>query len=79
MDNEPLLKEIIRRLDILIALQIEILGGPDASSPTHKILRLSELGMSPSEIAAIIGKTNNYVTATLSRKKKQKKAKEGKK
>jgi hypothetical protein len=79
MDNDSLLKEVISRLDVLIALQIETLGGPEAARPTTKIQRLSGLGLSPSEVAAIVGKPTNYVTAILSRQKKVRKRKEGKK
>ena len=79
MDNDTLLKEVIRRLDVLIALQIETLDGPEAARPTTKIQRLSKLGLSPSEVAGIVGKPTNYVTATLSQQKKGRKAREEKK
>ena len=79
MDNDILLKQVIRRLDILIALQIESFGGPEAGRTTTKIERLSNLGLLPSEVAAIIAKPTNYVTATLSKKKKTSKVKESNK
>jgi len=69
MQEEGLLKEITRRLDILISLQLEALGGPDAARPAAKIRRLSKLGLSASEVASIMGKPTNYVTATLSQHK----------
>jgi len=76
MDNDALLKEVIRRLDILISLGIETAGGPEASRPATKIERLSELGLAPSEISAVVGKPLNYVTATLSQRRKRGKRKE---
>ena len=79
MEDGTLLKQIIRRLDILIALQIETMGGPEAARPATKIQRLSELGLSASEVASVIGKPINYITATLSRQKKLSRKKEAKK
>jgi hypothetical protein len=78
MDNDTLLKQIIRRLDVLIALQMEASGGPEAASRATKIRRLSELGLSPSEVASIVGKPINYITATLAMEKKRAKGKESK-
>ncbi len=78
MEDSTLLRQIIRRLGILIALQIEGLGGPEAARPATKIQRLSELGLSASEIASILGKPINYITATLSRQKKSSQKKEAK-
>lgn len=71
MDNDTLLKQVIRRLDVLIALQMEVLGGAEAARPANKIQRLSKLGLSPSEVAAIVRKPINYVTATLSQQKRR--------
>ena len=71
MEDSALLRQIIRRLDILIGLQIENLGGPEASRTATKIQRLSERGLSASEIASILGKPTNYITATLSIQKAQ--------
>ena len=76
MDQETLLTNVVRRLDILIALQLEAAGGPEGQRPSAKIRRLSEVGLSPSEVAAVLGKPLNYVTATLSRKARAKKGKE---
>ena len=78
MDNDILLKQVVRRLDVLIALQIEASGGPEAARPATKIQRLSELGLSSSDVASIVGKPINYITATLSMKKKRAKGKETK-
>lgn len=78
MQEDALLRKVIRRLDIMIALQIEALGGPEAARPAKKIQRLSELGVTASEIASVLGKPINYITATLSRQKKSSRRKEAK-
>jgi hypothetical protein len=79
MEHEKLLGQILRRLDILISLQLETSLGSDAVPISGKIQRLSALGLVASEIASIIGKPVNYVTAILSQKRKIKKKKEEKK
>ena len=59
---------ICRRLDALILIALE--SGPSgAGSTTRKIEKLVELGFSQPEIAQIIGKKLNYVTAVLSQKR----------
>ncbi len=40
---------------------------------SDKIERLSELGLAPAEIAEVLGKKTNYVTATISQNMKKKK------
>ena len=71
MDEDALLKQVVRRLDILIALQLEAIGGAEAARPAAKIQRLIDMGIASSEVAAILGKSLNYVTATVSRKRKR--------
>lgn len=76
-DDAELLQKLVRRLDILIMLQMD---GADGSQPTtkSKIERLLGLGLAPAEVASVIGKPVNYVTAvtasskTASKKKKRK-------
>lgn len=71
MSNEKLFGQILRRLDILIILQLETISGTESVSISSKVLKLSEFGLSASEIANIIGKPANYVTAILSKKRKK--------
>jgi hypothetical protein len=59
---------IERRLDVLIYLQLD----QTFPSMTQKVEKLSQAGLSAAEIGRIIGKPNNYVTATLSQGKKRK-------
>lgn len=68
MSETDLLQRILRRLEVLIALQLEPSGGDKPTRLAFKIRRLAELGVAPSEIASIVGKSTNYITATLSRK-----------
>lgn len=73
MDNETIFNQILRRLDILIILQLETLSRTESVPISSKILKLSEFGLSASEIANIIGKPINYVTAVISNKRKKRK------
>ena len=72
MQDNQLMAKIIRRLDVLIALELDKAGGPEGMCLADKISRLSELGLAPAEISDIAGKPINYITATLSRRKKSK-------
>jgi len=69
-NNDPL-DSVVRRLDIIIGLLLDRatdqVGGP---SMTSKIYRLSDLGLSASEIANITKKGNNYIGAILGSRKK---------
>lgn len=64
-DNEALRK----RLDTIILLLMEISAG-GTESTTRKIERLLDLGLSSTEVAQVIGKKLNYVTAVVSGKKR---------
>ena len=77
MEDTRLMTKIIRRLDVLIALELDRAGGPEGICLADKISRLSELGLAPTEISDIAGKPINYITATLSRRKKRNKSKGG--
>lgn len=76
MKEDQFQKEILRRLDVLISLQLD---GPAPESPpsiASKVRRLTDLGLAPAEVASIIRKPVNYVTAILSTdKSRSKKAK----
>ena len=68
MASEHDFASVCRRLDALILIALE--SGPSgAGSTTRKIEKLVELGFSQPEIAQIIGKKLNYVTAVLSQKR----------
>ncbi len=57
-----------QRLDVIIQLLLEMSPEP-AKTTTDKILRLQGFGLRDSEVAAIIGKKVNYVTAVNAQKK----------
>jgi len=65
-----------RRLDAIILLLLESSPG-GAETTSRKIDRLLGLGFSQPEVAAILGKKLNYVTASMSMKKKSKMAAKG--
>lgn len=65
MATDPDWDGIKRRLDIIILLLME--SGPNvANSTTRKIEKLLGFGMSATEVAQVIGKKPNYVTAVVS-------------
>jgi len=68
-DQEQLLQAIVQRLNILIAVALDSAAGDDKSMAT-RIQRLSELGLGPAEIGAIVGKKANYVSAVLGSRSK---------
>jgi hypothetical protein len=74
MDVEKYREAMLRRMDVLIALQLERPSETD-TSVASKVGALHELGLSPTEIAGIVRKPANYVTATLSNRARRKKGK----
>jgi hypothetical protein len=70
-EDTRLLEAILQRLNILVALQLDRSNDAGGTSITNRIRRLSELGISPGEIGAILGKKANYVSAVIGSKRKQ--------
>lgn len=66
-------EEVVKRLNILISLILEQPNAESVTSMTKKINRLVALGVSPSDVAKILNKQLNYVTAVLSQRKPKKK------
>ena len=66
-------EEIIKRLDVLVALFLEQSSVKSTLSMTDKIGKLADFGVAPADIARILGKPLNYVTALLSQRKSRKK------
>lgn len=76
MKEDRFQKEILRRLDVLISIQLDATPSEVRSSIASKVQRLVSFGLTPAEIATIIGKPVNYITAILATKKaRAKKAK----
>jgi hypothetical protein len=67
--------DLAQRLDILISLTLDSLADDGEMKIATKIHRLTDLEVSASLIAQIVGKSSNYVTATQS----QQRSKKGKK
>jgi hypothetical protein len=71
LETDPTVGEmIVRRLDVLIMLALDRVDGQEPAPISQKIHYLNGLGMRPVEIAGVVGKPTNYVTATLSKMKK---------
>ncbi len=66
-------EEIIKRLNILIAIILDHSSAKTNLSMAEKIGKLADLGVSPANIARILGKSLNYVTASLSQRRSKKK------
>ena len=71
MDENKVQTILIKRLNTLISLVLDIASEKSAASITEKVNRLSELGLTPAEIAEVLGKQTNYVTAVIHRGKKR--------
>jgi len=78
IDEERYHEEILLRLNVLISLLLDWSAPSSEITITSKVLRLSDLGLKPGQIAQIISKEANYVSAILSQQKKGKKSKERK-
>lgn len=59
-------ERVVRRLDVLIALQLEHRWNPDSvRSVKEQARKLSDLGLPVAEISSILGKRSNYISALL--------------
>jgi hypothetical protein len=68
--DEKFQHSILRRLDILIALQLDNVPANGAAT-SNKIERLLSAGASAAEAAKIVGKPINYVTAVVATSKRR--------
>ena len=64
--------EVIRRLDLIIALLLDRPEPDSVSTMTDKITKLLELGASPGQVAQILQKPLNYITASMAMRRKAK-------
>ena len=62
--------EVVYRLDLIIALLLDRNESGSKATMTSRIIKLSELGASPSEIAQILHKPLGYVTAAMAMRRK---------
>lgn len=70
MNDKQFQDAILRRFDILIALQLDN-SSTESTATSSKIDRLLTAGATPAETAKIIGKPVNYVTAVMAMKNKR--------
>ena len=66
-------EEIIKRLNILIAVVLDQSSSGGRTSIADKIRKLSDFGVLPAKIAEILNKPVNYVTASLAQRNSKKK------
>ena len=62
---------MLRRLDIMIALLLDMPRSDTKSNVTEKIVRLKELGVASADVGRILGKSSNYVTGALNARKRR--------
>lgn len=68
-------QSVVKRLNVMIALMLDQMKEVQGTSMAAKIMKLAALGLAPSDIAEIVGKPLNFVTATLSQRNSTKKGK----
>lgn len=71
MENKELLQSILKRLGVLIALQIS--DKSEKFSIAEGVELLTRFGLSPSDIAEILNTSTNTVNVTKARIKSKKK------
>jgi hypothetical protein len=64
------LTEVVSRLNLIVALLLEQSEKGRKATTTSRIMKLSELGASPSEIAQILRKPLSYVTASMAMRRR---------
>ena len=77
MEGEILLRSILRRLDVLVALELERPVGDDLPNVSTKVERLLPFGLTHAEMAQIVGKSAKNVGAVVSNLRKQAKQRKG--
>ncbi len=75
MNEDQYQTAVLKRLDTLISLLLEPLPAGDSTSVSEKVRRLLNLGLGAAEVAEILGKPTNYVTAVIAKRKKRPKTK----
>lgn len=70
LEQSPPLTEVVQRLDLIIALLLDRNEGGSKVTTTSRIMKLFELGASPSQIAQILHKPLSNVTASMAMKRK---------
>lgn len=76
MDESKITLAVTKKFNIIISLLLDLTGKTEDISITEKVNKLINMGLTPAEIADILGKPTNYVTAISHKKKKLKMKKE---
>lgn len=61
--NDELTKQLTKRLDLILSMRMNPLN--DTASDQEKISRLDRFGLTPSEIALILGSTSDKISKQL--------------
>lgn len=77
MEDKEFQACLIKRLNTIISLKLDIPLQGKSISITRKIHRLHDLGLTPAEIGSILGKPTNYITAVIHGQSKKVKKKTG--
>lgn len=67
--SEKFEKEVIERMELIVKLLSQTNLDPEAPQ-TESIIRLSKIGLKPSQIADVLNTSSNYVNVILSQKRK---------
>lgn len=72
MEESEFRDQVLRRMDVLIRL---LLDRPEVDAPglSAQAQRLKGFGLSTGEIAGILGKPSNYISAVLPKESRKKK------
>ena len=76
MSDTSFQEQILRRLNLLLLLELDKVTPGPGTTITSKVQRLLGLGLQPAEVASILGKPVNYVTAITSNAQRASKKKE---
>lgn len=71
MNRESNSQDLMRRLDVIIALLANIVTKDDSSTLKDKILILNGYGLTSTEIALVLGKSVGYVSKEISVAKRE--------
>jgi hypothetical protein len=69
MCDSKMSSDVIKRFNAIISLLLDLVGNTENISTTAKVQKLIDTGLTPAEVADILGKSTNYITAILATKK----------
>jgi hypothetical protein len=72
MDDSKMSSDVIKRFNAIISLLLDLVGNAENVSTTAKVRKLIDIGLTPANVADILGKPINYITAILNQSNKRK-------